>query len=56
VIQAARLSGADLGAFCREQGLFSKQVSRWSQVAEDANNEIASSMSDQKKLQRQNQD
>ncbi|MFN9659910.1 MAG: transposase [Cyanobacteriota bacterium] len=38
VIQAAGLSGADLGAYCRERGLFPKQLARWRQVAEDANN------------------
>jgi len=56
VIQAAGLSGADLGAYCRERGLFPKQLARWRQVAEDANNQSAPSMSDQKELQRQNQE
>ena len=56
VIQAAGLSGADLGAYCRERGLFPKQLARWRQVAEDANNHKAPSMSDQKELQRQNQE
>lgn len=37
VIQAAGLSGADLGAYCRERGLHPKQLARWRQVAEDAN-------------------
>ena len=55
VIQAAGLSGADLGAYCRERGLFPKQLARWRQVAEDANSHSAPSMSDQKELQRQNQ-
>ncbi len=54
MIQAAGLSGADLGAYCRERGLFPKQLARWRQVAEDANNQCALSMSDQKELQRQN--
>ena len=56
VIQAAGLSGADLGAYCRERGLFPKQLARWRQVAEDANNHELTSMSDQKELQRQNQE
>lgn len=56
VIQAAGLSGADLGAYCRERGLFPKQLARWRQVAEDANNQSAASMSDQKELRRQNQE
>jgi transposase len=54
VIQPAGLSGADLGAYCRERGLFPKQLARWRQVVEDANNHKAPSMSDQKELQRQN--
>jgi hypothetical protein len=37
VIEAAGLSGADLDAYCRERGLFPKQLARWRQVAEDAN-------------------
>jgi transposase-like protein len=56
VIQAAGLSGADLGAYCRERGLFPKQLARWRQVAEDANNHRMPSMSDHKELQRQNQE
>ncbi len=35
VIQAAG------GAYCRERGLFPKQLARWRQVAEDANNHKA---------------
>ena len=56
MIQAAGLSGADLGAYCRERGLFPKQLARWRQLAEDANNQSAPSMSDQRELQRQNQE
>ena len=29
MIQAAGLSGADLGAYCRERGLFPKQLACW---------------------------
>ena len=50
------MSGADLGAYCRELGLFPNQLARWRQVAEDANSESVPSMSDQKELQRQNQE
>jgi transposase len=56
VIEAAGLSGADLDAYCRERGLFPKQLARWRQVAEDANSMSVPSMSDQKELQRQNQE
>ena len=37
VIQAAGLSGVELGSFCRERGLYPKQVARWRRAAEDAN-------------------
>jgi hypothetical protein len=56
VIEAAGLSGADLGAYCRERGLFPKQLARWRQVAEDANSMSVPSMSDQNELHRQNQE
>ena len=55
VIQAAGLSGTELGSFCRERGLYPKQVARWRQAAEDANGPSAPSMADQRELQRKNQ-
>ena len=56
VIQAAGLSGSELGSFCRERGLYPKQVARWRQAAEDANGPNAPSMADQRDLQRKNQE
>ena len=56
VIQAASLSGNDLGAFCRERGLYPRQLARWRQAAEDANGPSAPSMADQRELQRKNQE
>jgi transposase-like protein len=56
VIQAVGLSGTDLGSFCRERGLYPKQVARWRQAAEDANGPNAPSMADQRELQRKNQE
>jgi len=56
VIQAAGLSGTELGSFCRERGLYPKQVARWRQAAEDANGPSAPSMADQRELQRKNQE
>jgi len=50
VIQAAGLSGTDLGAFCRERGLYPKQLFRWRQAAENANSNPAPSMADQREL------
>jgi transposase-like protein len=56
VIQAAALSGTDLGSFCRQRGLYPKQLARWRQIAEDANGPSAPSMDDQRELQRKNQE
>ena len=56
VIQTAGLSGPELGSFCRERGLYPKQVARWRQAAEDANGPSAPSMADQRELQRKNQE
>ena len=52
VIQSTGLSGPELGSFCRERGLYPKQVARWRQAAEDANGPSAPSMADQRELQR----
>ena len=56
VIQSVGLSGTELGTFCRERGLYPKQVARWRQAAEDANGPSAPSMADQRELQRKNQE
>jgi transposase-like protein len=56
VIQSTGLNGADLGAFCRERGLYPKQLARWRQVAEDANSSTAATMADQRELRKQNQE
>jgi transposase-like protein len=56
VIQAAGLNGSELGSFCRERGLYPKQVARWRRAAEDANGPNAPSMADQRDLQRKNQE
>ena len=56
VIQASALSGTDLGSFCRQRGLYPKQLARWRQIAEDANGPSAPSMDDQRELKRKNQE
>jgi transposase-like protein len=56
MIQTAGLGGAELGSFCRERGLYPKQVARWRQAAEDANGPSAPNMADQRELQRKNQE
>ena len=56
VLQTAGLNGTELGAFCRERGLYPQQVARWRQAAQDANNHSAPSMQDHKELHRQHQE
>ena len=56
MIQAAGLSGTELGTFCRKRSLYPKQVARRRQAAEDANGPSAPSMADQRELQRKNQE
>lgn len=56
VIQTAGLSGSALGSFCREWGLYPKQVARWRQAAEAANSPSTPNMADQRELQRKNQE
>ncbi|MBD2550512.1 transposase [Microcystis elabens FACHB-917] len=56
VIQAAGLRGTDLGSFCRERGLYPKQVARWRQADEDANGPSVPNIADQRELQRKDQE
>ena len=56
VLQTAGLNGTELGAFCRERGLYPQQVARWRQAAQDANHPSAPSMQDHKELHRQHQE
>ncbi|MCP9801537.1 hypothetical protein [Synechococcus sp. RedBA-s] len=56
MIQAAGLGDPELGAFCRERCLYPNQLARWWQAAEDANGPSASSMANQRELERKNQD
>jgi transposase-like protein len=56
VIQAAGLSGSELGSFCRERGLYPQQVARWRQATGDANGPNAPCMADQRDLQRTKQE
>jgi transposase-like protein len=56
VLQSAALTSNELGAFCRERGLYPQQVARWRQIAEDANKPTAPSMQDHKELQRRHQE
>ncbi|MGC5198132.1 transposase [Aphanothece microscopica] len=52
VLKTAGLNDTELGAYCRERGLFPEQVSRWRQAATDANAAPLLSMAEQKELER----
>ena len=52
VLETAGLNATELGAYCRERGLFPEQVNRWRQAATDANAKPVLTMAEQKELQR----
>ncbi|MFQ6540282.1 MULTISPECIES: transposase [Aphanothece] len=52
VLETAGLNDTELGAYCRERGLFPEQLSRWRQAATDANAAPLLSMAEQKELER----
>jgi transposase-like protein len=56
VLESAGLNASELGAFCRERGLYPVQVDRWRQAAQDANAQPLLTMSDQKDLQKRHQE
>jgi transposase-like protein len=55
VLESAGLNATELGAFCREQGLYPEQVDRWRQAAQDANANSMLTMADQKDLEKRHQ-
>jgi transposase-like protein len=52
VLETAGLNDTELGAYCRERGLFPEQVSRWRQAATEANAAPVLTMAEQKELER----
>ena len=48
VLETAGLNATELGAYCRERGLFPGQVDRWRQAAQDANAQPLLTMAEQK--------
>jgi transposase-like protein len=52
VLETAGLNATELSAYCQEHGLFSEQVSRWRQAAQDANAKPVPTMAEQKELER----
>ena len=55
VLESAGLNATELGAFCRERGLYPEQVDRWRQAAQDANANSMLTMTDQKDLEKRHQ-
>ena len=55
VLETAGLNATELGAYCRERGLFPEQVDRWRQAAQDANAQPLLTMAEQKDLEKRHQ-
>ena len=55
VLESAGLNATELGALCRERGLYPEQVDRWRQAAQDANANSMLTMADQKDLEKRHQ-
>ena len=55
VLESAGLNATELGAFCRERGLYPEQVDRWRQAAQDANANSMLTMAEQKDLEKRHQ-
>jgi len=51
VLGTAGLNATELGGYCRERGLFPKQVDHWRQETLNANDQPLLTMADQKDLQ-----
>ena len=55
VLETAGLNATVLGAYRRERGLFSEQVDRWRQAAQDVNAQPLLTMVEQKVLAKRHQ-
>ena len=55
VLETAGLNDTELGAYCRERGLYPEQVDRWRQAAQDANALPQLTMAEQKDLEKRHQ-
>ena len=55
VLETAGMNATELGAYCRERGLFPEQVVRWRQAAQDANAQPLLTMAEQKDLEKRHQ-
>jgi transposase len=51
-LETAGLNPTELSAYCRERGLYSEQVERWRQAAQDANYKPVLTLNEQKELEK----
>jgi transposase-like protein len=52
VLETAGLNATELGAYCRERGLFPEQVERWRQASQDANEKPVLTLKEQRELEK----
>lgn len=52
VLETAGFNDTELGAYCRERGLFPEQVTRWRQAATEANAKPVLTVAEQKELEK----
>lgn len=52
VLETAGLNATELSAYCRERGLYTEQVERWRQAAQDANEKPVLTLKEQKELKK----
>jgi len=55
VLESVGFNATELSAYCRERGLFPEQVDRWRQTAQDANANAVLTMTEQRDLEKRNQ-
>jgi transposase-like protein len=55
VLETAGLNDTELGAYCRERGLYPEQVDCWRHAAQDANAKPMLTMAEQKDLEKRHQ-
>ncbi len=52
VLETAGLNATELSAYCRDRGLYPKQVEPWRQAAQDANEKPVLTLKEQKELEK----
>jgi transposase-like protein len=55
VPETAGFNATELSRYCRERGLFTEQVDRWRQTAQDANANAVLTMAEQRDLEKRHQ-